>query len=269
MAHSIDFVKRQMYYPIQIPHILNKSFSESIQYSEEIVAELKDFNICLWEMRPISNNTITVENIIVADGCIDLIVDCNGKNIGFAGMSKTNFNFKINMPNYFIGARLKPGAFHLLTNIPASSAMDNFLPITAFDNDFDVDAFFSLSYQDAKKFIKKYIGSLAKNKKPSQFMLLFDELNKNIPDSVPEIYKKLYYSERQCQRLFAKNYGLSPQMILCVLRFQNCLKSITSKNFTSKGILEASNYYDQSHFINDFKRNIGLTPFELLKKYTS
>ncbi len=258
-----------MYYPIQIPYILNKTFSESITYSEEIVADFNDFVICLWEMQPLSNSNRTVENIIIADACIDLVVDYDGKRIGFAGMSKTEFHFKITMPSYSMGARLRPGAFHAITNIPASEAMDTFLPINAFDKNFDTETFFSLKMSEAKNMFKNYIIKLLQNKKPTNFMTLFEELNDNIPDSVSEIYEKLYYSNRQCQRLFAKNYGLSPQMVLCILRFQKCLKKLTSENVSPKHIMDMSNYYDQPHFIKDFKRNIGLTPLELVRKYTS
>jgi len=258
-----------MYYPIQIPYALDKVFAEYIRYSEEIVPGFQDFVICLWEMRPLSNAEKTVENIIVADGCIDLVVDYDSKKIGFAGMSKTDFHYKINLPSRSMGARFKPGAFYAITNIPATKAMDNFLPIGVIDNDFDIESFFTLKYNDAKKFFRNYILSLIENKKPNKFMALFEELNNDIPNSAFEIYEKLYYSHRQCQRLFSKNYGLSPQMVLCILRFQWCLKNLTSGGKSLKSILDISNYYDQSHFIHDFKRNTGLTPLELVSRYTS
>ena len=257
-----------MYYPIQIPHILNKDFSESIRYSEEIIPRFQDFVICLWEMYPLSDVKRTVENIIVTDGCIDLVVDYERKMIGFAGMSKTDFNFKINLPIYSMGARFKPGAFHAITDIPASEAMNAFLPVNTVDKDFNFDEFFTLTFSEAKVFFKNYIGILIQNKKPDKFITLFDELNNDIPDSVCEIYRKLYYSHRQCQRLFIKHYGLSPQKVLCILRFQNCLKILTSGEASPKSLIDISDYYDQSHLINDFKRHIGLTPFELMRKYT-
>jgi AraC-like DNA-binding protein len=258
-----------MYYPIQIPYVLDKAFAEFINYSEEIVPDFQDFVICLWEMQPLTTDKKTVENIIVSDGCIDLVADYDGKRIGFAGMSKTNFHYKITLPAYSMGARFKPGAFYAITNIPATKAMDNFLPISIIDKNFDIEQFFKLKYSDAKLIFKNYVGSLIENKKPSKYMSLFEELNNDIPNSALEVYSKLYYSHRQCQRLFSKNYGLSPQMVLCILRFQWCLKNLVSGEKTAKDIMDISNYYDQSHFIHDFKQNIGLTPLELVRKYTS
>lgn len=258
-----------MYYPIQIPFILNKAFAKSVKYSEEIVPQLQDFVICVWEMCSRPEQSEAVENIIVTDGCIDLVVNFDMKQIGFAGMSKTLFDDKIYSRSRFMGARLKPGAFCAITGIPATKAMDKFLMLREFDKNFDAAHFFALPFDEAKEFFKNYICKLIQNKKPNEFTTLFDELSDDIPDSVTEIYEKLHFSPRQCQRLFSKHFGLSPQMVLCIVRFQKCLEILTAGKTMPRGVLGMLNYYDQSHFINDFKKNIGLTPFELVSKYKS
>ena len=99
------------YTPLQIPYILSKAFSETLLYAEEIVPDYQDFLICLWNMQPIASNEKIVENIIVTDACIDLVANYKDKWIGFVGMSKTNFEYKIKL-SHFIGARFKPDAFH-------------------------------------------------------------------------------------------------------------------------------------------------------------
>jgi len=258
-----------MYYPIQIPYILNKDFAKSIQYKEEIVPHIQDFVICLWEMQPISEQKATVNNIIVADGCIDLVMDYNEKQIGFAGMGKTNFNYKIKSPSYHYGARFKPGAFYSLTNIPATEVMDTFLPIKKVDKNFNVRSLFQLSFNEAKIVFKDYITTLIQNKTTNKFISLFDKFSNNIPADVSEIYQIIHYSPKQCQRLFYRHFGLSPKMSLCIIRFQKCLEIIRSGNADSNEVLNVLNFYDQSHFINDFKKNIGLTPLELVRKYKS
>jgi len=53
-----------MYYPIQIPYILNKSFAESVKYTEEAIQHFQDFVICFWEMQPISVQMTDVNNVI-------------------------------------------------------------------------------------------------------------------------------------------------------------------------------------------------------------
>lgn len=146
--------------------------------------------------------------------------------------------------------------------------MDIFLPIDKIDKNFNDRLFFDLPFNEAKVFFKDYIGGLIKGKTPNRFISLFDNFSDNIPANVSEIYQILQYSPKQCQRLFYKHIGLSPQMSLSVIRFQKCLKIITSSKAEPKDVLDILNFFDQSHFIKDFKKNIGLTPLELIRKYT-
>jgi AraC-like DNA-binding protein len=182
-------------------------------------------------------------------------------------MSKTVFNFKNDPPSFFYGARFKPGAFYNLTHIPATEVMDKFLPINEVYKDFNTKSFFLFSFNDAKKIFADYIASLIQNKEVNEFTKLFDKLYDVTPANVSEIYKIMNYSPKQCQRLFYKHFGLSPQMALCIIRFQKCLKTLLSENKRPNEVLNRANYYDQSHFIRDFKKFIGITPFDLVQKY--
>jgi len=215
-------------------------------------------------MRPRSSERAFATNVIVIDGCIDLVVDFDAKHIGYAGMSKTVFQDKMDLPGRFLGARLKPGAFAELTGLPAKAAMDTYLPLERADANFDTAHFFSLSFEEMKPYLTSYLRQRADGKTPGRFVTLFDELSDNPPATTAELYRLLHFSPRQCQRLFLKHYGITPQMALSVLRFQHCLERLTSDEATPSGLLETAAYYDQSHFIKDFKRNIGLTPFEYL-----
>ena len=144
-----------MYYPIQIPYILNADFSRNMRYSEESADECGGFAICYWAMQPLSEHKISVSNIIATDACIDLVASLDEKSIGFAGMSKTKFDFQLDLPSRSFGVRMMPGAFHQLTGLPASAAMDSFLPLESIFNDFDGDLFFSLPLEQAKEYFRK------------------------------------------------------------------------------------------------------------------
>jgi AraC-like DNA-binding protein len=256
-----------VYYPVQIPFILNRQFAEVVRYTEEVSQALGDFVICFWEMTPLTERRIEVDNVIVVDGCIDLVVEYGNRQIGYAGMSSTEFHYKIDSATSCMGARLKPGAFHQLTGLPAGAAMDTFLPLGMVDKAFDADAFFALPFEQAKVRFREYLGALVNDKAPDDFTLLFDTLSQLPPVTAGDLYDHFHFSPRQCQRLFAKHFGLTPQMVLCLVRFQKCLETLANGKASPSDILNVTTYYDQSHFIKDFKRNVGLTPFELIRRY--
>lgn len=258
-----------MYYPIQIPYILDREFADHIRYKEEAVEPLRDFVICIWQMTPRTGKPILVENVITTDGCIDLVAAMDEKRIGFAGMSKTNFDFRVDLPARFMGARMKPGAFYRLTGRPATAAMDTFLPLDEVDMRFERELFFSMPFEEAKAYFIDYLCAFTHNKTPDAYTMLFDRLAGDPPPSAAVLYEVLHFSPRQCQRNFRTRFGLTPQTVLSILRFQKCLEVLTAGKAAPGDILRLTSYYDQAHFINDFKRNIGLTPFELVRKYTT
>jgi len=259
--------KHTGYYPLQIPYILDQDFARCVKYTEKVVESLKDFLICLWTMEPLNFDDQYPNNVIMTDGCIDLVVLFDEQQIGYSGMSTTKFNDIIDIPHRYFGARLKPGAFAQLTGLPANRAMDNWLPISEVDSNFDHDHFFNLSFEDAKEYFINYLLKLVGSKTPNQFVNLFDQLSVAPPTNTAQLYDLLQLSPRQAQRLFAKHFALTPQKVIAVIRFQYCLQMLTAKTVEPKKVLDLTTYYDQAHFIKDFKRHIGLTPFELLAKY--
>lgn len=256
-----------MYYPIQIPYILNPDFAKQLMYSETVVPELGGFVICIWQISPRGENFSSARNIIVTDGCIDLVAHLDTGRIGFVGMSKTEFDYKIELPARSFGARMSPGAFHQLTGLPATAAMDAYLPLSELDRSFDQGLFFSLPFEEAKAYFTDYLRRLTAGKTADGFTRLFDRLSENQPESTEKLYELLHFSPRQCQRLFKTHFGITPKLALSILRFQRCLEILTSGRATPADVLLATNYYDQPHLIRDFKSNLGITPLELIRMY--
>lgn len=240
-----------------------------MKYSEDTSADYNGFVICFWEMQPLTDKRLMVNNIIAADGCIDIVVEFDERVIACVGMRKTVFDFSLNLPSRSFGMRMMPGAFHQLTGLPAAAAMDTLLPITEVFSDFDGERFFSMPYEHAREHFKAFLTGKINGIAPNTFVNLFHVLYENTPSTTKELYKTLNFSPRQCQRLFMKHYGINPKMVLSIIRFQKCLEILMSGNASPADILNATNYYDQPHFINDFKRNMGLTPLELIRIYRS
>lgn len=83
------------------------------------------------------------------------------------------------------------------------------------------------------------------------------------------ILKNHLSKRRQLERNFTKQIGISPKQLGKVIRLQAALKMLLnrqSENLTK--ISYESEYYDQAHFIKDFKEFTGTTPKDFLEDDT-
>ncbi|HOX81839.1 MAG TPA: helix-turn-helix domain-containing protein [Chryseolinea sp.] len=70
---------------------------------------------------------------------------------------------------------------------------------------------------------------------------------------------------RQLERRFLKQIGLSPKQLGKVIRMQTALKLLLNQKTESlTEIAYESEYYDQAHFIKDFKEFTGTNPGEFI-----
>ncbi|MDR1432438.1 MAG: helix-turn-helix domain-containing protein [Propionibacteriaceae bacterium] len=244
---------------------MNLAFKRNFRYREAVVPQFAGFAICSWEIQPVALPGESVENVIIPDACIDLVADARSGQVGFAGMKQTDFHFALPAGSSSFGFRLKPGAFHTLTGLPADQAMDGFVPLDSLDKGFDSRAFPGLVADRQRRVLRERLAALAAGRQPSQFMALFDELYASPPGQVGDICAALGYSLKQCQRLFVQHYGLTPKMVLCVLRFQRALAALAVPGARAGDALRVEGYYDQPHLIKDVKQHIGITPSQLIR----
>jgi AraC-like DNA-binding protein len=81
--------------------------------------------------------------------------------------------------------------------------------------------------------------------------------------SVNELSKQNNVNRRQLVRKFTTAIGLSPKQLSKTIRLQSTLKTLLTTKVTSLTDLAYENeYFDQAHFIKDFKEFTGLTPKE-------
>jgi AraC-like DNA-binding protein len=84
-----------------------------------------------------------------------------------------------------------------------------------------------------------------------------------------QLSEQIGYSQKHFISLFRDQVGVSPKQYLKIMRFQKAIRTIENNDFIrwSQIALE-SGYYDQAHFINDFKLFSGFTPNEYIKRRT-
>ncbi|WP_437775768.1 helix-turn-helix domain-containing protein [Sorangium sp. So ce1097] len=85
--------------------------------------------------------------------------------------------------------------------------------------------------------------------------------------TVSDVVGQLGMSSRRFIRSFTEQVGLTPKRYCRVRRFQQALSAIERGARVSwAGVAVACGYYDQAHFIHDFRAFAGLTPTEYVAR---
>ena len=83
--------------------------------------------------------------------------------------------------------------------------------------------------------------------------------------SINYLSDKVGFSQKHFIKIFKEHVGVAPKAFLKIIRFQKAIHDIEATriaNWTS--IAYDCGYYDQAHFINDFKDFSGFTPQQFL-----
>lgn len=83
------------------------------------------------------------------------------------------------------------------------------------------------------------------------------------PDQIKlgNLNQKIGYSQKHFIDLFKRHVGIAPKAYLKIMRFQKAVNEIgRQKEVDWTGVSLDCGFYDQSHFINDFKLFSGFTP---------
>ena len=82
--------------------------------------------------------------------------------------------------------------------------------------------------------------------------------------------EKIGYSQKHFTQMFRKQVGVTPKSFLKIMRFQKAVRHIDAATDVDWGeIALASGFYDQAHFIHDFKHFSGFTPEQYAQIHTN
>jgi len=95
------------------------------------------------------------------------------------------------------------------------------------------------------------------------------EMGRRHSQSVANLVDKIGLSSRRFIQLFSQQVGLTPKLFCRVLRFQQVVKGIGGTGDVELADVALNcGYFDQAHFIHDFKAFSGISPTEYLSKRT-
>ena len=89
--------------------------------------------------------------------------------------------------------------------------------------------------------------------------------NKSQPRTISEVTDQIGLSPRRFIQLFSEEVGLTPKLFCRVRRFQQVLRSLQHGTLNGRqidwaDIASSCGYFDQAHFIRDFRTFSGLNP---------
>ncbi len=81
---------------------------------------------------------------------------------------------------------------------------------------------------------------------------------------INQLFQEDRSKRRKLERDFRKQIGISPKQLGKVLRLQTALHMLLNKDESLTSIAYENEYYDQAHFIKDFKEFTGTTPGDFI-----
>lgn len=117
-----------------------------------------------------------------------------------------------------------------------------------------------------EEFIRSVVPS---DYKPDYIDSLYNDiLNNSTSKPFHQITENSLLSKSSLQRNFLKRTGVSMKKMVRIARVHRILELMIRENqFDFKKIFSDSMYYDQSHFIRDFKEITGLSPMKFFKQH--
>jgi len=248
------------YFPIQIVNV--GRIKETSGYCELPPADvLKEFVMCYWFFKTTDS---TGDILVNPDCCADIIFNLNSSDISNFSEITGTFSDKFYIPGNGInacGIRLKPGiTYHLIREgiDSLSNTSVSALNYPQINCEFIADNILEKTSRQIKIFFDSYLSKVFHKIEIRESKFIY---SLNIFNSIADYGSKdLLVSDKTMDRYFIKYFGLTRKKVSSVLRFQNSLRQIVNY-----GNILPEGYYDQPHFIKDFKRYAGMTPCDFLK----
>jgi AraC-like DNA-binding protein len=88
--------------------------------------------------------------------------------------------------------------------------------------------------------------------------------------SIRRMNQQIGYSQKHFTDMFRKQIGVTPKAYLKIMRFQKAVRTIDAAVDIDWGAIAGEcGFYDQAHFIHDFKHFSGFTPEQYSKIHTN
>ncbi len=204
--------------------------------------------------------------------CVNLVVEC-GRS-GIFGVNTRRFQVQLMGKGWVFGIKFRPGAFYPFYRAPVAALTDRAIGL---------DAVFGAEGTDYKRRVlacarvdemidcaEQFLR--ARLPPPDEHIALINTVVEQIAADrtitrVAEIADRIGVSQRTLQRLFGQYVGVGPKWVIQRYRLLEAAEQLVQNaNVDLPSLAQALGYFDQAHFINDFRATVGSTPAEYAQR---
>lgn len=244
-------------------------------------AELQPFIKCYWTLLA-PQEAAPQKQRIVPDGCMEMIFHCGDlykqylEDGGYLiqprsfvfGQITQALDIEPTGESAIFSVRFEPDGFTAFAAMPVGQMENRAVPLKELFGEEGIslenDILSATTTEDRISIVEAFLlrklitpESVREWIKSSVEMIM--RLNGQV--SVDELSDSLQVHRRQLERKFSTMIGLSPKQLSKIIRLQAALRILSAQNAENlTSVAYEGNYYDQAHFIKDFKEFTGVSP---------
>lgn len=214
---------------------------------------------------------------IIPDGYSEIIIhygDSYKINLSGKWENQSNILFSSQISKYFflentgtsgmIGIKLHPLAFYELFGQNLASLTDTVIPLESLipehEQSLNKIGENEMGMNDRVQLAESWLKSITPKTEPKVRLAIDRILEQRGITDIEALASEIDLSARQLERQFKKMIGLTPKFYSRIIRFSNIFQVMDSEDTSWVKVALQSGYFDQSHFIRNFKEFTGEEP---------
>ena len=199
---------------------------------------------------------------LLPTGTIEFVMNLDEGEPAFAGARSTYFTLPTTAMRRVIGAHFHPGGAFPFLGMPAGEVQD---ATHTFDDPCLREAILEAPTAEGRlDVLERALLARLRGREPHPAVRFAVRELRRI-QSVASVTGQIGISVRRFSDVFRDEVGLTPKVYSRVMRFQSVVQRVWRiRDVDWADVALACGYYDQAHFIHDFRGFSGLTPTQYL-----